>query len=832
MGSPIPSPPSILRARPFAACLFLLAVLASSRLGLAQTSAPATTVPLYLPSGIAFDAAGNLYIAETANHRVRRVTPAGLLSTFAGNGTEGFLGDGGPAIGAELDSPGGLAFDPTTGALLIADTHNHRIRRVDPGSGAILTIAGMGAPGFSGDNGPATAARLDLPLALAVSAAGDIFIADAGNHRIRKISAATHLLSTVAGDGTEGFSGDNGPATAASLDAPASIAVGANGALYLADTHNHRVRRVDAVTGTITTIAGNSAGLALPRGLTLDAAGNLYLADSANHLLRRIDAVTGALTTIAGSGTEAFSGDSSASGLATLDSPGATALSPSGLLTVADAGNGRVRQLTSAPPVSATPIVTIAGLGTTAPGTLLLSAPGVIPYGSGSVTATLTSAAGAPTSVPTSIPVTLLDTVAGTTTALAQIPLSGNTATWSLANLPAGQHLLSATFAGDTTHPPAASSAAPVTVVPLVLAAVPNLVSMPFGAPVPALTGTLSGVLPRDAGLVSANFHTTATSVSIPGAYPITLGGLAGVAAANYTASPLSTPGTLTVTKAPSLTGLLVVPVAGSAGSYTLTAHVASTTSGAPGGTVILLDGSLPMLTSAVPQTTVPSGTVVLTTANLSAGLHTFTATYTGDSNFFPSASTPATLSIGSGPVSPPDFQLTPTGLTTQTSPTGASINFTFAVQTTGTALNSPITLAATGLPTLATANFNPRYLPPGTSQGTFTLTVGIPLAPPINLANERKSQQPWNANLSPVLLLLLPLLRRRAGASGKRSSWSLLALAAVALLLTGGCGDRIRTAGGADAPQPYTIVITGTSNAPNGALIQHSATVTLNVLP
>ena len=537
---------------------------------------------------------------------------------------------------------------------------------------------------------------------------------------------------------------------------------------------------------------------------------------------------TGAITAVAGNGTEAFAGDNAAAGGAALDSPGAIALSPSGLVTVADTGNGRVRQITSAAATPATPIVTIAGLGTTAPGTLLISAPGVIPYGSGSVTATLPSAAGNPTSAP----VTLLDTVAGTTTALAQTPISGNTAAFSLGGLPAGQHLLSATFAGDTTHAPAASSSAPLTVVPLSVTATPNLVTMPFGAPVPALTGTLSGVLPRDANLVSPNFYTAATSLSVPGPYPITLRGLAGAAAANYTVVPLATPGTLNVTKAPSLTTLAVTPVPGSAGTYTLTAQVASTTSGAPGGTVILLDGSLPMLTSAVPQTTVPAGTVVLTSANLSAGLHTFSATYTGDGNFLPSASNPATLSIGSGPASPPDFQLTPTGLTTQTSPSGASVNFTFAVQTSGAALNSPITLAASGLPTLATANFNPSYLPPGTSQGTFTLTVAIPLAPPINLANGRESHPPLTANLSPILLLLLPLLRRRGGASQRRSSCSLLALATAALLLLGGCGDRVRTASGADAPQPYSIVITGTTNGPNGTLIQHSGTVTLNVLP
>ncbi|HEY1731607.1 MAG TPA: hypothetical protein VGG15_07650, partial [Terriglobales bacterium] len=229
-----------------ALCLFLSATFVH-----AQTQA--TAVPLILPSAIVYDAAGDLYLAETGGHVIRKVDPAGLITTVAGTGTQGYGGDNGPATAARLDSPQGLALDANY--LYIADTHNQRIRRLDLTTGLITTVAGSTA-GFSGDQGMATAAQFNLPTALAVDASHNLYIADTMNHRIRKITAATGLIATVGGNGTQGFSGDNGPATAAAIDSPSGLAVDVAGDLYIADTHNHRVRKIDAASGIITTIAG------------------------------------------------------------------------------------------------------------------------------------------------------------------------------------------------------------------------------------------------------------------------------------------------------------------------------------------------------------------------------------------------------------------------------------------------------------------------------------------------------------------------------------------------------------------------------------------------
>ena len=351
-----------------ASLIFFAASLATT----ARAQTQATTIPLLLPAAAAFDTHGNLYFVETGNQVVRKVTPGGIISTVAGNGVQGFSGDGGLATSAELDSPAGLALD-AAGDLYIADSHNHRIREVAAATGIIATIAGTGAAGFSGDGGMATAARLDLPTALALDTAGNLYVADTENHRVRRIAAATGAITTVAGNGVEAFAGDNGPASAASIDSPNGLALDSSGNLYIADTHNGRVRMVSAATGLISTVAGagvvggnvqsfggdngpaTAAGLALPRGLAMDAVGNLYFADSANHRIRRISP-TGTITTVAGQGTEAFAGDNAPAVSASLDSPRSVAVSPAGLLTLADSDNQRVRQLDAQPaPAEFTP---------------------------------------------------------------------------------------------------------------------------------------------------------------------------------------------------------------------------------------------------------------------------------------------------------------------------------------------------------------------------------------------------------------------------------------------------------------------------------------------
>jgi sugar lactone lactonase YvrE len=229
-------------------------VAGSGSLGYSGDNGAATAAKLANPSAVAYDANGNLYLADAHNHVVRELSTGGTITTVAGNGSEGYGGDGGAATAAYLDTPTGIAVD-ASGNLYIADSHNHRVRKVSAGS--ITTVAGTGAPGFAGDGGVATAAQLWLPTAVAVDASGNLYIADTNNQRIRKITGTT--ITTIAGDSEELYAGDGAVATSAVLDSPSGVAVDGNGNVYIADRHNQRVRMVAAAGGAISTIAGTGA---------------------------------------------------------------------------------------------------------------------------------------------------------------------------------------------------------------------------------------------------------------------------------------------------------------------------------------------------------------------------------------------------------------------------------------------------------------------------------------------------------------------------------------------------------------------------------------------
>ncbi|WP_263365803.1 NHL domain-containing protein [Edaphobacter bradus] len=763
-----------------------------------------------MPSVILFDAQGNLYLAETANHSVRKVDTSGNITTVAGNGVQGFSGDGGPATQAQLDSPQGLALD-TSGHLYIADAHNSCIRRVDLATGLITTVAGGSTPGFDGDNGPAPGAHLNLPTALALDANQNLYIADTQNHRIRKITPGG-IITTVAGNGTQGFSGDNGAATAASIDSPSGLALDSRKNLYIADSRNHRIRRVDAITGIIDTIAGTGIGgfsgddsqasaatLALPRGITIDPSGNLYIADSQNHRIRRIDAVTGTITTLAGDGTQSFSGDAGPAAAASLNDPRSAALAPTGLLALADTGNQRVRQIAS----DAT-IRTFAGLGASVPGILTLTAPSVIPYGSGHLSATLATSTAASGSI------TFLDTFNANTTTLGAANLLANAATRDLSTLPAGLHALSATYSGDQFHAPAHSNTLSLTISPLQLAAIVTPATLLYGQPIPTLTGVITGVLPQDAARITATFTTTAANLSPVGSYSVTAL-LSGPAAGNYTIAPIPN---VAITPAPTLITLTTPTTTIAAGqSLTLTTHVASTTTGSPTGTVTLTIDAIPQ-----PAITIAStGDAAFTTSALSLGNHTLTSQYSGDANFLPSSSAASSLAV-SATASPADFTLATAGATSQTVVSGNSATFTFTAQPQGT-LTSPITLAASGLPPFATAAFNPSYIPPGSASTTFNLTIATPRSTAFQPA-----VAPAPIALAILALPLIPLTRRR-----KQPLRILCVAAILTSTFLSGCGDRINTgARSANGTTAYTITVTGTATTPSGTALQHSASVVL----
>ena len=312
---------------------------------------PATDAQFRFPSDLALDTEGNLLVAVS---RIRRINASGVVTAFAGTtGSSGYSGDGGPAVEAELNVPTGVAVD-ASGYVYVTDSGNNRVRRIDA-AGVIATYAGTGGRGYSGDGGPALEAQLGYLSGVAVDAAGNLYVADNSNHRVRKIDAAG-VITTIAGTGEKGYSGDGGLAAEAQLDSPGWVAVDASGNAYVADTWNHRVRKVDSA-GIITTIAGTGVrgysgdgGLATEaqffqiNGLAVDSDGNLYISEGAHHRIRKIG-TDGVIMAIAGTGNREYSGDGGLASTAGLAAPGGLVVDDDGNVYVADAGNHRIRVL-------------------------------------------------------------------------------------------------------------------------------------------------------------------------------------------------------------------------------------------------------------------------------------------------------------------------------------------------------------------------------------------------------------------------------------------------------------------------------------------------------
>lgn len=551
-------------------------VAGTGTLGYSGDGGAASAATLALPGAVAYDKNGNLYLADTNNHVVREITPGGTITTITGTGIEGFAGDGGAATAAQLDTPTGVAVD-ASGNLYIADSHNHRIREVS--GGTIVTIAGTGTPGYAGDGAAATAAQLALPQGVAVDASGNVYIADTNNHRIREISGGK--MSTIAGDGEELYAGDGGAATAAALDSPTGVAVSSTGSVYVADRLNQRIR-VFTVGGTISTVAGSgsssfsggfsgdgasatAATLARPTGVSVDASGNVYVADTDNQRIRQLVA-GGVIATVVGSGAQGFGADGGASTSAILNTPKSVAPDASGNLAIADTLDQRVRR--SALPTlifsndgvgiastaqsvtltntgtaaitvasinfmgaftaatggtcSATPISLAPGASCTQNITFLPTAPGtatgsVVFGGAGTVPQTILLAgsgtpSGTTTTVTTNVPTALVGQLVTFTATvkpgglgtpsgnvafysggvlIGSAPLTGGTASLSTSALLTGTDVISAVYSGDANFTPSSSGSFSQLVEDFTLA----VSGVHVLSVVPGTSATFSGVL-------------------------------------------------------------------------------------------------------------------------------------------------------------------------------------------------------------------------------------------------------------------------------------------------------------------------------------------------
>jgi len=329
----------------------ILTVAGTGVLGYDGDGGRAVATRLNWPRAAVVDRQGNLFIADTNNHRVRKVDRDGLISTVAGTGEPGYDGDGGPAVHARLNAPRDVEVAPD-GTLFIADTGNHCVRRVTA-DGIITTVAGTGESGGGGGGGPALQVQLSWPQDIALAPDGAVIIADTGNHRVRRLTPTGEVV-TIAGAGECGFGGDGGKADLALLTRPRGVVAAADGSLFIGDTENHRIRRVSP-EGVIDTVAGCGkegfsgdggpaveASLRYPRGVAVTATGMLFVADCDNSRVRRVDA-TGTITTVAGTGCEGYSGDGGPACAAELADPHGLSLTPEGHLLIGEPRNHCIR---------------------------------------------------------------------------------------------------------------------------------------------------------------------------------------------------------------------------------------------------------------------------------------------------------------------------------------------------------------------------------------------------------------------------------------------------------------------------------------------------------
>ncbi|HEY5380897.1 MAG TPA: Ig-like domain repeat protein [Acidobacteriaceae bacterium] len=759
-------------------------------------AAQSAATTLMRPSGVAYDAAGNLFVADADRNQILEITLAGLLKVVAGTGVQGFAGDGGLATAAELNAPQGVAIG-ADGTVYIADTGNQRIRAVQ--GGQITTIAG-GAAGFFGDGGLASAAEFNQPVAVALDSAGALLICDRGNQRVRRVSDG--VVTTVAGDGVEGFAGDDGPATAAELNEPSGVAVGLDGRIFIADTANQRIRVVTA-DGKIATFAGTGAAgfggnggpatqalLNRPRGLAIDVGGDLLVADQNNQRLRRVG-TNGTIVTLAGSGVQDSAVDGAVATTASLNLPGAAAVSSFGWPLVSDQANHTLRVL-----LEDGRLYEPGGIASRA--TLSETTSDAV-YGTALANVAVNSSAGTPRGE-----VQIFDGDAE----VGQGTLAQGTAGVSLPTLSAGTHTLRGVYAGDGVHPSATANST-VTIAPAPVVASATSATVSYGAPLPALTGTLTGVLAQDQGNVSAVFSAAVPQLPDAGSYPISAA-LSGSASGNYALSIDPTSGSLTVVPAASVVTLAPVTNAYAGLPLQLNVQVASTTRGVPTGSVEFLDGG-----TQVASAVLVNGSATAVYLAPAGGSHALTVSYSGDRDFRANTSASMIANV----VAMPDFGVSVTGSSQQTVVAGSTANYGLSIASQSTPFTGVVIMSADGLPAGASASFSPPAVVPGGEAAAVTMTV-------TTAASSARMERGRAFSGLLVSALLLPLLATRR----RRIRLVLVCVMGLfGMLGLSGCGARV-------APESvlpvkkFVVTVKATSTNLAGSVVVHSAEVTLGI--
>jgi len=740
------------------------------------------TLPRKVTGGRVATTAALFFLISTAllGQGILTVTPGRTVSTVAGTGILGSTGDSGQAVAATVANPAAVAYD-ATGNLYLADAQNHVIREISK-AGIITVVAGTEATeGYSGDNGPATSATLDSPTGVAVDANGNIFIADSHNHRIREVSSGT--ITTIAGTGTAGFSGDNGAATSAQLALPSAVAVDSTGNIYIADTNNQRIRKISGTT--ISTIAGDGEELfagdgAAATAAVLDSPTGVAVDKSGNVYIadrhnQRIRMISGTtISTIAGSGTAGFSGDGATATAAQLFKPSGVSVDASGNVYIADTGNQRIRELGGGA------IATIVGSGQ--------------------------QGYGADTTAPTGVNLNSPRSVAPD--ALGNLSISDKlneriraAALPTLTYTSDGVGILSPTQSVTLANTGTASiSVATITLVgPFTAAAGGTCSAPPITLAANASCTQNVAFLPVAVGADTGSIAFTGTGVV---QQTILLAG---------TAVQTATTTTLTTSLNPAFIGTAI----------TFTAVVAPTGTGTPTKTVAFYDGATTLLST---QTLAAgSNTATFTTTALAAGAHSITAVYSGDANYITSTSTPLVETILDF-----NFTLSSTspGGSNQTVEPGQAAIFNFSIQPIGGPFTIPVQLSATGLPPGATATFTPNPILLGSTATSFTMTIQT--AKPVGAVRRTGY---FGGGTIALGLLLLPFSRRFRRKAGRLRPISLclgLILSVAAISGLTGCGTGSGFFG--ETQQTYTITVIGTATGTGSVVLQHTTTVTLTV--